>query len=273
MNCIRCGRRIPEGQVFCEDCAGVVDKPLRDSPYMSKHITLPERRPEVPGAAPAPAKKAQQKKTPSPFRRKLHRMTAAVVLLAIFCAALLGACGYGVYFYFGRFQQERNRLRVQEEELNRRAVEVGQMQVELVDTRDALSTAQQELSDRDRTITKLEQELNIYRMQNSETELSIRELQEDNLRLVQENSDAAKQLDEWIAKAESLTTQLGTVTKERDRLVRKSDFVDEHVAFIENDGTGYYHVYSCSHFKEESYWAFSVNLAISRGYTACPYCH
>ena len=147
------------------------------------------------------------------------------------------------------------------------------MQVELVDTRDALSTAQQELSDRDRTITKLEQELNIYRMQNSETELSIRELQEDNLRLVQENSDAAKQLDEWIAKAESLTTQLGAVTKERDRLVRKSDFVDEHVAFIENDGTGYYHVYSCSHFKKESYWAFSVNLAISRGYTACPYCH
>ena len=155
MNCIRCGRRIPEGQVFCEDCAGIVDKPLRDSPYMSKHITLPERRPEVPGAAPAPAKKAQQKKTPSPFRRKLHRMTAAVVLLAIFCAALLGACGYGIYFYFGRFQQERNRLRVQEEELNRRAVEVGQMQVELVDTRDALSTAQQELSDRDRTITSI----------------------------------------------------------------------------------------------------------------------
>ena len=272
MNCIRCGRRIPEGQVFCEDCAGVVDAPLRESPYMSRHITLPNRTAELPGTAPAPANKAQ-KKAPSPFRRRLHRMTAAIVLLAILCVALLGACGYGVYFYFGRFQQERNRLRVQEEELNRRAVEVGQMQVELVDTRDALATAQQEVSDRDRTISRLEQELNIYRMQNSETELSIRELQEENLRLVQENSDNAKQLDEWIAKAENLTTQLTSMTKERDSMVRKSDFVDAHVAFIENDGTGYYHVYSCPHFKEESYWAFSVNLAISRGYTACPYCH
>lgn len=272
MNCIRCGRRIPEGQMFCEACAGVVDEPLQESAYMNKHIVLPAQRAEQPGAAPAPQKPAQ-KKAGAVFRRRLRGLTAAVTLLAIFCVLLLGACGYGVYFYFGKFQVERNRLRAQEEELDRRAVEVGQMQVELVDTRDALSTAQQELSDRDRTITKLEQELNIYRMQNSETELSIRELQEDNLRLVQENSDAAKQLDEWIAKAESLTTQLGTVTKERDRLVRKSDFVDEHVAFIENDGTGYYHVYSCSHFKEESYWAFSVNLAISRGYTACPYCH
>ncbi len=274
MNCIRCGRRIPEGQVFCEDCAGVVDEPLRDSPYMSKHITLPERRPETPGAAPQPAKKAQQqKKAPSVFRRRLHRLTAATVLLSIVCVLLLGACGYGLHFYFGRFRQERNRLRVQEEELNRRAVEVGQMQVELVDTRDALADARDKLSERDRNITKLEQELNIYRMQNSETELSIRELQEENLRLVQENADSAKQLDDWIAKAEGLTSQLGAVTKERDRLVRKSDFVDAHVAFIENDGTGYYHVYSCPHFKEESYWAFSVNLAISRGYTPCPYCH
>ena len=44
------------------------------------------------------------------------------------------------------------------------------------------------------------------------------------------------------------------------------------VAFVENDGTDYYHNYSCSYFKKQSYWAYSVNLAIARGYTACPYC-
>lgn len=256
MNCIRCGRRIPEGQMFCEACAGVVDEPLQESAYMNKHIVLPA-----------------QKKASAVFRRRLRGLTAAVTLLAIFCVLLLGACGYGVYFYFGKFQVERNRLRAQEEELDRRAVEVGQMQVELVDTRDALSTARQDLAERERTISKLEQELNLYRIESNESEQSAKAMQDENLRLLEENTDLSRELDTWVTKAEDLTSQLSAVTKERDRLIRKSDFVDAHIAFIENDGTGYYHVYSCSHFKAESYWAFSVNLAISRGYTACPYCH
>ena len=271
MNCIRCGRRIPEGQMFCEACAGVVDEPLQESAYMNKHIVLPAQRAEQPGAAPAPQKPAQ-KKASAVFRR-LRGLTAAVTLLAIFCVLLLGACGYGVYFYFGKFQVERNRLRAQEEELDRRAVEVGQMQVELVDTRDALSTARQDLAERERTISKLEQELNLYRIESNESEQSAKAMQDENLRLLEENTDLSRELDTWVTKAEDLTSQLSAVTKERDRLIRKSDFVDAHIAFIENDGTGYYHVYSCSHFKAESYWAFSVNLAISRGYTACPYCH
>ena len=48
MNCIRCGRRIPEGQMFCEACAGVVDEPLQESAYMNKHIVLPAQRAEQP---------------------------------------------------------------------------------------------------------------------------------------------------------------------------------------------------------------------------------
>ena len=272
MNCIRCGRKIPEGKVFCEECSGIVDEPLQESAYISRHISIPKQRVEQPGAVPAPVNKTQ-KKTPSPFRRRLRRLVAAVTLLSILCVALLGISGYGLFFYFGDFQRERNRLRVQEEELDRRSVEVGQMRVELVDTRAALEDARKELSEREHDIARLEQELNIYRMQSSETELSIREMQEENLRLVNENTETAKQLDNWIAKAEELTSQLNSVTAERNRLVEKSDFVDAHVAFIENDGTGYYHLYHCSHFKAQSYWAFSINLAISLGYTPCPYCH
>ena len=231
MNCIRCGRRIPEGQMFCEACAGVVDEPLQESAYMNKHIVLPAQRAEQPGAAPAPQKPAQ-KKAGAVFRRRLRGLTAAVTLLAIFCVLLLGACGYGVYFYFGKFQVERNRLRAQEEELDRRAVEVGQMQVELVDTRDALSTARQDLAERERTISKLEQELNLYRIESDESEQSAKAMQDENLRLLEENTDLSRELDTWVTKAEDLTSQLSAVTKERDRLIRKSDFVDAHIAFI-----------------------------------------
>ena len=87
MNCIRCGRRIPEGQMFCEACAGVVDEPLQESAYMNKHIVLPAQRAEQPGAAPAPQKPAQ-KKASAVFRRRLRGLTAAVTLLAIFCSRI-----------------------------------------------------------------------------------------------------------------------------------------------------------------------------------------
>ena len=79
MNCIRCGRRIPEGQMFCEACAGVVDEPLQESAYMNKHIVLPAQREEQPGAAPTPQKPAQ-KKASAVFRRRLRGLTAAVTL-------------------------------------------------------------------------------------------------------------------------------------------------------------------------------------------------
>lgn len=65
---------------------------------------------------------------------------------------------------------------------------------------------------------------------------------------------------------------MSTLQDSNAALQQKSAFFDAHVAFVENDGTDYYHNYSCSHFKKQSYWAYSVNLAIARGYTACPYC-
>ena len=56
-------------------------------------------------------------------------------------------------------------------------------------------------------------------------------------------------------------------------LQEKSDFVDAHVVFVEDDGTKYYHTYECSRFAKQGYWIFGRNTAEAKGYTACPYCH
>ena len=97
-------------------------------------------------------------------------------------------------------------------------------------------------------------------------------LQEENLRLVDENADYATQIDALNAQLSKLNSRVSTLQDSNAALQQKSAFFDAHVAFVENDGTDYYHNYSCSYFKKQSYWAYSINLAIARGYTACPYC-
>ena len=92
----------------------------------------------------------------------------------------------------------------------------------------------------------------------AEIDLSDGELQEENLRLREENAAYAE--------------RVKTLESENAALSEKSDFIDNHVVFIENDGTRYYHSYSCPRFKKQSYWAYSTNIAVSRGYEPCPDC-
>ena len=137
---------------------------------------------------------------------------------------------------------------------------------------DDLAAAQEELASQARSIDRLEQQVNTYQMQGAQNEQSLRELQEENLRLVDENADYATQIDALNAQLSKLNSRVSTLQDSNAALQQKSAFFDAHVAFVENDGTDYYHNYSCSYFKKQSYWAYSVNLAIARGYTACPYC-
>ena len=137
---------------------------------------------------------------------------------------------------------------------------------------DDLAAAQEELAGQARDIDRLEQQVNTYQMQGAQNEQSLRELQEENLRLVDENAGYAEQVDALNAQLSKLNSRVSTLQDSNAALQQKSAFFDAHVAFVENDGTDYYHNYSCSYFKKQSYWAYSVNLAIARGYTACPYC-
>lgn len=52
----------------------------------------------------------------------------------------------------------------------------------------------------------------------------------------------------------------------------KLDFFDEHIVFIEDDGTNLYHKYECSRFSGNSYWAHNSEYAEYRGYKPCPRC-
>lgn len=51
------------------------------------------------------------------------------------------------------------------------------------------------------------------------------------------------------------------------------DFCKDHVEIIPNDGTNYYHKFSCNHLDmSNGFLVMNTEAAVGRGFTECPYC-
>ena len=54
----------------------------------------------------------------------------------------------------------------------------------------------------------------------------------------------------------------------------KADFLDNYIAFVVSDDAYAYHTYDCHFFQNcDSYWAYNIEAAQSRGYSPCKVCH
>lgn len=266
MYCLRCGREIAAGMSFCDECAKTVREPLEESPYLNTRIILPAQ-----AAVKAPSKPAKKLPEKKQEHKGSRRLTIAVVLLSILCALLAAGCGYGVKLYFAK-AHEHTLLLSQQDENERLMAQITQKDDELEKQKEKVTQLSAQLSEKEREVTKLEQEINAYRMQGSEIDQSLRELQEDNLALTEENEAYAAQVETLEKQIKTLQEKVSTLESRNSTLEQMSSFFDRHVVFIENDGTGYYHSYWCSRFKKQSYWSYSTNLAISQGYEPCPDC-
>ena len=49
--------------------------------------------------------------------------------------------------------------------------------------------------------------------------------------------------------------------------------MDNYIALVEDDGTNLYHQYNCSQFKADSFWAYNISAAKSKGFEPCPECY
>ena len=80
MNCMKCGREIPEGQVFCEDCLAEMEKyPIKPGTIVQIPVQPPVteiRKPRYP-----------RKRTPEERIRRLH--LALRVLLGVTAGLLI----------------------------------------------------------------------------------------------------------------------------------------------------------------------------------------
>lgn len=305
MNCLRCGREIEEGASFCRECLKEVGKPLEESPYLSSRITLPPRNCHPQASAPV----APPKKSPKSERKKSRKgLIAAVSVLSVCCLLLTGFSLWLLREKLFGFDPAANQERVLEEENIHLSNELSKARTGLAresENADALRAENEELRGK---VSSLEENLNGDRMEHSEMDFSIRELEDQNRKLegqkkslesqkkslegqnrtlksekqelegqVEEFQTEVADLEELQKKTSERNTQL---TKDLRELRSKNSslaaairFVDRHIAFI-NKGSRYYHTLSCMDFDRSSGWfAYNIYAAEQKGYQPCPKCH
>ena len=69
-----------------------------------------------------------------------------------------------------------------------------------------------------------------------------------------------------------LETEVNQLKNKVDSLTEEISFYDEHIVFIEDDGTNLYHHYDCYAFVGNSFWAYNTEAAEGKGYKPCPLC-
>ncbi len=129
MKCLRCGAELKDSTVFCAECSRVAAVPLKTSPYLTKKIVLPTRKPSQ------SIKKSEVKKA------RKHRPWGWVLcslLLFLLCGALLLQAAYST-LQNRQAQQELDRLQSVEDECVRLTDKLRQ-------TEDTVSSLEEELS-------------------------------------------------------------------------------------------------------------------------------
>lgn len=99
------------------------------------------------------------------------------------------------------------------------------------------------------------------------------------------DQEAIKQYEAEVARLQRNDTSLTNSLKDRDNLIKrfkeknkvlqdKANILDEHIAFIVDDGSYAYHSYDCSVIKEyDMCWIYTIDEAIANGYYPCRFCH
>lgn len=251
MNCIKCGREIPEGELFCATCS-----------------QAPESREPVRRPAPAASNRASEprRSSSSNTSRAAGRSTSRgkTVALVIVCLLLAGALSY-IGLTHGRMVVEQNRLQERQLQLEQQENEVAALEQGKEALNAQLETANSSIAILEEEITKLERQLN-------ESQSSVSQSQYDLTSQKQELEKLKEEKTALEEEAQSLQSQLTELQSSYTVASEKANFMDRYVVFVNNDGSNLYHTYSCSQFKRDSFWAYSRKLAESNGYDPCPQC-
>jgi len=276
MFCLKCGREIPDNELFCEHCS-------RNEPY-PREAPAPQEKSTLPVASDKSVEKKQkQEKQKNPY-------IWAFWLVSVLLFAALCFLAYN-YADFARtrasFRVREANLALKEEEAESIIAERDRLQAQL----DAETIA---VAERDSQLAELETRLYERESSSAQSEYNMANAQSTINTLTEEKEALRKERDETVTKYEELLTLTETQKAQTNQLQEsydslqadykalkasydeakeKADFMDSYVVFVNNSaGTGYYHKYNCSHFTKSNFWAYSRKLAENNGYLACPYC-
>lgn len=245
--CIKCGKQIPDGDLFCPECSMTpLSKPQKSAKKSAGTFQKP---------------RTNTINTPQPAAQPQKKRSKLTLILALLLAVFVGISAY----YFVTVTQQRIALRLREASVHAQEAEYAEKDAQLEALSAQIKDLEAELSRKNEQIATLTQTITSAESSASQHEYDLKAQQSEYEKL-QEQYDALKE--EYDALQLKYDTLEGSVSD----LQKKSKFMDDYVVFVENDGTGYYHKYGCSSFAHKTFWAYSRKLAESSGFAACPYC-
>ena len=261
--CIKCGREIPDGELFCRECAlnpGENPDTRKPAPALHGKMQKPVVHP------PKPKPKPQAQPAASAPRKYGHNIVVAI--LCIFTALSLGLS----ICLIANSASQRVSLRLRESDLEEREQHLAVLEQSLQETQQALKEANDALSQQEQTIDELKRSFSTAQSTVSQTQYDMTTQQAELSRVTAEKEALEQENASLTQSVEALTSTNEELASTNKRYVSKSKFMDAYVVFVENDGTGYYHKYGCDYFAQTSFWAYSRKLAEANGYTPCPHC-
>ena len=271
-HCIKCGKEIPEGELFCLECSLNAGSTQFDGAARAERHAAPKGRMQTP----VPVKRAPVQQVQPvrqvPAKKKSGR--GAAIALVIISLLLALSVGYTATQY-GNLLVERNRLRTKEADLSLRQSEIDDLYdqlksltVELDEAKITIAAKEEEIQDLTRRLAASQSSQNqgAYDLTTAEQELA--RLQTENRDLL----EMTDELDEQITELKKQKAGLEADLKAASEYKTKADFMDAYVVFVENNGSGYYHTYDCTDFTRSNFWAYSRKLAEAQGFAPCPTC-
>ena len=146
--CIKCGREIPDGELFCRECAlnpGAISEDGHAMPAPRGKMQKPVVQPPKPKPIPQPSAPAAPKK----------RQSGHGVIIAILCVFTALSLGLSIYLIANSASQ-RVSLRLRESDLEEREESLATLEQSLLDAQQELQSAKDDLSQQAQTIEELQ---------------------------------------------------------------------------------------------------------------------
>ncbi len=259
--CIKCGREIADGELFCLECSmNPEDSPLQDGP--TSVFTMAVGRMQTP----KPARKTQSPvavKTPK-TKSNNRKLKLALALTSVLLVATLSF----LFWQYESLRTERNRLNTKQADMLLREQETQELQAQVEELLRQRDDLQEKLEEQETELKSLRSQLSDKENSQYQNAYDLSNTQAELIRLEEENKQLLLLEQDLEAEIKRLTAALSVA--QEDQI--KAEFMDTYVVFVENNGENIYHTYDCAKFSKSNFWAYSRKLAENNGFSPCSVC-
>ena len=260
--CIKCGRPIADGELFCVECDLNPEIDTTATPRPS----APQGRMKQPNRA-APQSAPTRAAAPAPAA-PVKKHTGLIIAL---CLVTLLSLGFAIS-QVAKDAQRRVELRLRESDLEARERQMSQLEQSVNDLNAKLDDANATIQEQTQALSDLQTNYDNAQSTATQAQYDVTAKESELERLTEENAQLAADLEELKTVNEDLAEENASLNKKNTSLFSKASFMDDYVVFVNNDKSKLYHHYDCPSFSHSNFWAYSRKLAEASGFEPCPDC-